>query len=170
VDTIVGEGGDLRNRNFRRHRHPVGRAAGICPVNRPAAWGGLPAAPLGCFRAAVPASPRAGSACSGLIREADLFVGDLDDSAMIRIYARENATQRGNAGERSMLRAKPISCHVCGAEKTSPCDVYAILPSRISLLMPGKIAWAMAWSYCLDGHVAGAWIGSPAFPELSYAS
>lgn len=29
---------------------------------------------------------------------ADLFVGDLDDLAMIRVYARENATQRGNSG------------------------------------------------------------------------
>lgn len=27
---------------------------------------------------------------------ADVFVGDLDDPAMIRVYARENATQRGN--------------------------------------------------------------------------
>jgi ParB-like chromosome segregation protein Spo0J len=27
---------------------------------------------------------------------ADVFVGDLDDAAMIRVYARENATQRGN--------------------------------------------------------------------------
>jgi ribosomal protein S12 len=31
------------------------------------------------------------------IETADLFVGDLDDDAMIRIYARENATQRGNS-------------------------------------------------------------------------
>jgi hypothetical protein len=28
---------------------------------------------------------------------ADVFVGDLDDVAMIRVYARENATQRGNS-------------------------------------------------------------------------
>jgi ParB/RepB/Spo0J family partition protein len=34
---------------------------------------------------------------AGLI-SADLFVGDLDDAAMIRVYARENATQRGNSG------------------------------------------------------------------------
>jgi hypothetical protein len=31
-------------------------------------------------------------------RLADVFVGDLDDAAMIRVYARENATQRGNSG------------------------------------------------------------------------
>ena len=29
---------------------------------------------------------------------ADIFVGDWDDQAMIRVYARENATQRGNSG------------------------------------------------------------------------
>lgn len=32
------------------------------------------------------------------IREADVFAGNLDDAAMIRIYARENALQRGNTG------------------------------------------------------------------------
>jgi hypothetical protein len=30
------------------------------------------------------------------IKTADLFCGNLDDAAMIRVYARENATQRGN--------------------------------------------------------------------------
>ena len=30
------------------------------------------------------------------ITKADLFVGDIDDAGMIRIYARENASQRGN--------------------------------------------------------------------------
>jgi hypothetical protein len=29
---------------------------------------------------------------------ADLFAGEFDDSSMIRVYARENATQRGNSG------------------------------------------------------------------------
>jgi ParB-like nuclease domain len=32
------------------------------------------------------------------INVADVFVGELDDAAMIRVYARENATQRGNTG------------------------------------------------------------------------
>lgn len=32
------------------------------------------------------------------ITSADLFVGDFSDEAMIRVYARENATQRGNSG------------------------------------------------------------------------
>jgi len=32
------------------------------------------------------------------IQEADVFAGDLDDASMIRIYARENALQRGNTG------------------------------------------------------------------------
>lgn len=31
------------------------------------------------------------------IKVADVFVGDLDDASMIRVYARENATQRGNS-------------------------------------------------------------------------
>jgi ParB-like chromosome segregation protein Spo0J len=30
--------------------------------------------------------------------QAEVFVGDFDDAAMIRVYARENATQRGNTG------------------------------------------------------------------------
>jgi ParB-like chromosome segregation protein Spo0J len=30
------------------------------------------------------------------ITEADVFVGEFDDAAVVRIYARENATQRGN--------------------------------------------------------------------------
>jgi len=38
------------------------------------------------------------AAISAGIREADIFVGDIDDAGLIRIYARENATQRGNAG------------------------------------------------------------------------
>lgn len=31
------------------------------------------------------------------ITTADLFVGDFDDESMIRVYATENATQRGNS-------------------------------------------------------------------------
>jgi ParB/RepB/Spo0J family partition protein len=31
------------------------------------------------------------------VKTADVFVGEIDDSAMIRVYARENATQRGNS-------------------------------------------------------------------------
>ena len=31
------------------------------------------------------------------MKTADLFIGDLDDEAMIRVYATENATQRGNS-------------------------------------------------------------------------
>lgn len=30
-------------------------------------------------------------------KTADLFVGDFDDESMIRVYATENATQRGNS-------------------------------------------------------------------------
>jgi hypothetical protein len=43
---------------------------------------------------------RVKAAIAAGIREADLFVGngDMDDATMIRIYARENATQRGNLG------------------------------------------------------------------------
>ena len=32
------------------------------------------------------------------IEIADVFIGEMDDAAMIRVYARENATQRGNLG------------------------------------------------------------------------
>jgi len=41
---------------------------------------------------------RDGAALKVGLTVADLFVGDLDDPAMIRVYARENATQRGNSG------------------------------------------------------------------------
>lgn len=39
---------------------------------------------------------RVNAAIEAGIKSADLFVGDIDDAAMIRIYARENASQRGN--------------------------------------------------------------------------
>jgi hypothetical protein len=43
---------------------------------------------------------RVAAALAAGIREADVFVanGTMDDAAMVRIYARENATQRGNTG------------------------------------------------------------------------
>lgn len=41
---------------------------------------------------------RVNAAIKAGIREADVFTGDLDDASMIRIYARENALQRGNTG------------------------------------------------------------------------
>src|SRR4051812_47734699 len=40
----------------------------------------------------IEAAKRAG------IKTADLFVGKFDDASMIRVYARENATQRGSTG------------------------------------------------------------------------
>jgi hypothetical protein len=40
---------------------------------------------------------RVKAALKSKIETADLYVGDLDDEAMIRIYARENASQRGNS-------------------------------------------------------------------------
>ena len=39
---------------------------------------------------------RVQAAISAGYQHADIFVANLDDEAMIRIYARENATQRGN--------------------------------------------------------------------------
>lgn len=40
---------------------------------------------------------RVAAAINAGISEADVFIGRIDDAAMIRIYARENATQRGNS-------------------------------------------------------------------------
>ena len=39
---------------------------------------------------------RVKAAIAAGIKSADLFIGDIDDAGMIRIYARENASQRGN--------------------------------------------------------------------------
>jgi hypothetical protein len=39
---------------------------------------------------------RVAAAIQAGLKKADVFIGELDDKAMIRIYARENATQRGN--------------------------------------------------------------------------
>ncbi len=39
---------------------------------------------------------RVKAAIAAGLKTADLFVGDIDDEGMIRIYARENASQRGN--------------------------------------------------------------------------
>ena len=41
---------------------------------------------------------RVKAAIAAGIETADLYVADLDDAAMVRVYARENATQRGNTG------------------------------------------------------------------------
>ena len=72
---------------------------------------------------------RVQAALAAGINVADVFVGELDDAAMIRVYARENATQRGNTGTAqagsiaSAVRflAKAIaSGHVSTFVETSP--------------------------------------------------
>jgi ParB-like nuclease family protein len=41
---------------------------------------------------------RVNAAIKAGIKEAEIYIGNIDDASMIRIYARENATQRGNTG------------------------------------------------------------------------
>ena len=41
---------------------------------------------------------RVDAAIDAGLRAADVFIGEFDDPSVIRVYARENATQRGNTG------------------------------------------------------------------------
>jgi hypothetical protein len=73
---------------------------------------------------------RVEAALAAEIEKADVFVGkDMDDAAMVRVYARENATQRGNTGTAQigtvasavrLLAKEIITGHVPSIDGTSP--------------------------------------------------
>jgi hypothetical protein len=73
---------------------------------------------------------RVDAAIEAGIERADVFVGkDMDDAAMVRVYARENATQRGNSGTAQLgtvasavrlLAKEIITGYVPSIDGTSP--------------------------------------------------
>jgi hypothetical protein len=61
-------------------------------------WGGVVCRNVNNHIEIVAGEHRVQAAIAAGIRKADMFVADIDDATAIRIYARENATQRGNSG------------------------------------------------------------------------
>lgn len=61
-------------------------------------WGGVVCRKVNSHFEIAAGHHRVKAALDAGLTVADLFVGDFDDAAMIRVYARENATQRGNSG------------------------------------------------------------------------
>jgi hypothetical protein len=61
-------------------------------------WGGVVCRRMNGHVEIAAGHHRVKAALAAGIREADVFIGEMDDAEMIRIYATENATQRGNSG------------------------------------------------------------------------
>jgi hypothetical protein len=59
-------------------------------------WGGIVCRRYKGKKQIIAGEHRRQAALKAGIEEADVFCGDFDDEAVVRIYARENATQRGN--------------------------------------------------------------------------
>lgn len=68
----------------------------IHSINQDGFWGGVVCRQVGSEFQIAAGHHRIAAAIAAGITHADLFVGNFDDDAMVRIYARENATQRGN--------------------------------------------------------------------------
>ena len=68
----------------------------IHSINQDGFWGGVVCRQVGSEFQIAAGHHRIAAAIAAGITHADLFVGTFDDDAMVRIYARENATQRGN--------------------------------------------------------------------------
>src|SRR5262245_34041133 len=103
------------------------------------------------------------------IREAEIFAGYMDDAAMIRIYARENALQRGNTSTAlagSVAAAVRFLAKVDLTAETSPESNIRALERLLADIRSGEITRTESLETVLGNLISDKGVGRPLILRL----